>query len=381
MAQLQLTTGVPVLDRLIDDVRIGDNLVVQADPGLDVQALIDAFVASAPAERLVVAATEDRSAARTPATAALLDWRARDAGVAASIEALGRADDQVGREAVFLIDSLSTLQDRWGADAALEVFLATCPHLYQRGSVALWLLDRERHDRAFLSRLRDITQVVIDLTRDGDEVVAEVLAAAGRPPTTVGRRLRLNLDDRGVRSAGPIEAGRARLGEIVRAQRTTRGLSQAEVARRIGISPSALSQVERGVRGLSAESLIRIWEVLGVPFGPEDTLQRGYRISRRGGHREVTLPPGIEGRQVLDDPTAGRSWQLRVAPGASGRGPLFPGKDAEVVLVLSGVLDLEVGGHPETLQTGDTLVASDAVIGAWGNPATVPVELLWTALR
>jgi hypothetical protein len=32
-------------------------------------------------------------------------------------------------------------------------------------------------------------------------------------------------------------------------------------------------------------------------------------------------------------------------------------------VVLDGVVDLEVGGHPVTLQAGDTLVATDATVG------------------
>jgi hypothetical protein len=47
------------------------------------------------------------------------------------------------------------------------------------------------------------------------------------------------------------------------------------------------------------------------------------------------------------------------------------------VVVLDGVVDLEVAGHPVTLQAGDTLVATDATVGAVSNPAEVPAVLLW----
>jgi transcriptional regulator with XRE-family HTH domain len=380
-----LTTGVPALDELIDGVRVGDNLVILGPDPTTLATVGSAFLDAVAGGPTVVVRTEDRTAA-LPAGVRLLDWRddpptAESGPFRGAVDALGAADVAAGEGASFLIDSLTGIQERWGAELALETFLSTCPRLYRRGSVAMWLLLRDRHDRAFLDRLREITQVVIDIQPGEDHLEAEVLAAAGRPGPTVGRRVVLEATEGSLDAAGPVSAGRQRLGTLVRTQRTTRGLSQAELARRIGISPSALSQVERGVRGLSAESLIRIWEVLGVPFGPEDSAARGYRIARRGSHPERDLADGVRGCQRLDDPQVGKVWELTVAPGASGRQPLFSGKATEVVLVRRGAFDIEVGGHPETLHDGDTLVASEAVIGAWANPTSEPVELVWTLLR
>jgi transcriptional regulator with XRE-family HTH domain len=379
-----LTTGVPALDDLIDGVRVGDNLVVLADAEAVLAEVGRAFLEAVAGGPTVLVRTGER-AAPVPPGVEVLDWRGPVGGDAASfrdaLAALGAADEAAGEGASFLVDSLTGVQDRWGADLALDAFLSTCPRLYRRGSVAMWLLDRDRHDRPFLDRLREITQVVVDLRHVDGELEAEVLTAAGRPDPTVGRRVLLADEGGALVAAGPVAAGRQRLGTLVRTQRTTRGLSQAELARRIGISPSALSQVERGVRGLSAESLIRIWEVLGVPFGPDDTATRGYRIARRAGHHERVLAEGARGRQRLDDATVGQVWEVRLAAGAAGRQPLFPGKATEVVLVLRGALDLEVGGHAETLHEGDTLVASEAVIGAWANPTGAEVELVWSLLR
>lgn len=375
-----LTTGVPALDDLLEGVRVGDNLVILADPDTPASRIGRCFAARAAGTgRLVVAALADTAPLPEDA-ATVLDRRQRDEGVGEVVRALADADAAVGEGAAFLIDSLTVAQERWGAAAALELFLGTCPRLYRRGSVAMWLVEAEHHDRAFIERLQDITQVVLALRRDEAGLEAEVLSAAGRPPTVVGRRLRLREEDGQLVAGGDVSSGRERLGGLVRSQRTTRGLSQAELARRIGISPSALSQVERGVRGLSAERLIRIWEVLGVPFGPQDTLQRGYRVARRGGHRVVELAPGVEGRELLDAPGVGRCWNVSVAPGASGRQPLFTGKGAEVLVVLSGVLDVEVGGHPETLQEGDSLIATDAAIGGWSSPERVGAEVIWSML-
>lgn len=375
-----LSTGSPVLDELIDGVRVGDNLVFVSSSDRALQAIGRAFVAVSEPQRLVVAATEPRALLAIPTDALLLDRTDGAVDADALIAELAAADVRVGGGASFLVDSLTGVQSVCGSQAALQLFLAVCPQLYRRGSVAMWLLDASAHDAAFLDRIEDITQVVVRLDDDGDGLEAEVLAAAGRGPTTIGRRQRLRVEDGTLTAAGPAGAGRDRLGELVRGQRVTRGLSQAELARRVGVTPSALSQVERGVRGLSAETLMRIWEALGVPFGPDDTVQRGYRIARRGGHRDEVLADGVVGRLRYDEVGVGRCWEVQVAPGGGARQRLFADKGTETVVLLRGVLDLQVGGHAETLHEGDSLVARQATIERVHNPGSTPSVALWSLL-
>lgn len=52
-------------------------------------------------------------------------------------------------------------------------------------------------------------------------------------------------------------------------------MSQAELARRVGITPSALSQVDRGVRSFAGESLMR------EAFGVRATPKRCTRVTPR----------------------------------------------------------------------------------------------------
>lgn len=174
-----------------------------------------------------------------------------------------------------------------------------------------------------------------------------------------------------------MNSGRQRLGAVIREARVSRGLAQAEVARRIGVTPSALSQVERGVRGMSAESLMRIWEALGVPFGPQGTHAQGYRIARRGAASATRTTTGLHARRVVADATMGEMWVVEIEPGASGRGPVFEAKAAEVATMLEGVLDLEFAGRVETLQEGDTIVLTRAIPDGWANPSPHRARLMW----
>ena len=54
------------------------------------------------------------------------------------------------------------------------------------------------------------------------------------------------------------------LGERIGAMRRSRGMSQAELARRLGISPSAMGMYEQGRREPSAQTLVALSRELGV---------------------------------------------------------------------------------------------------------------------
>lgn len=63
------------------------------------------------------------------------------------------------------------------------------------------------------------------------------------------------------------------VGANIRRWRTERGLSQEEVAHRVGVTTSYFGQIERGSRNVSVEVLGRIGEAIGVE--PGRLLDRG----------------------------------------------------------------------------------------------------------
>jgi transcriptional regulator with XRE-family HTH domain/KaiC/GvpD/RAD55 family RecA-like ATPase len=415
------STGIDALDEVLGGLGVGDNVVWQATNPTDVEPFVEAFLATANGTtpltylsfRLPPATVLDRfgqawdserftlldgwtgshdaaPGRRKKATAyAPLLGRVRRLKDPADMEQVNRElaeiEDELGPGAGYVFDDLTSMQRLWGPEAALASFLRWCPRLYQERTVAYWLLERDAHPPAFRSRLADITQVILDLEAvpaAPAERTLRVAKADGHPPGVTGRTLRYVVGEDGhIDVLGQASSMRERIGEQVRAGRIAAGLSQAELARRIGVTPSALSQVERGRHGLSGETLTRLWATLGIPYGPAASPSPlPYRLARRGARQPVAPAPGVSGETVLQEPSGLGMHELTFPAGGSGRRP-FETKQPELVLVLEGALDLQLGQETHTLQQGDAILLATQPVTGWRNPAREPSRVLWLVLE
>ena len=68
----------------------------------------------------------------------------------------------------------------------------------------------------------------------------------------------------------PLVTTPAQLGEILRGRRKARGIPQAELARKLGISQSRLSTLEAQPAGLTLERLLRLTKLLGLELVVQD---------------------------------------------------------------------------------------------------------------
>jgi len=75
------------------------------------------------------------------------------------------------------------------------------------------------------------------------------------------------------------------IGERVRTLRQARDMSQGQLAAVLGIPPTNVSAIERGVRGLSLQQLAKLAKALDVPPGEILDGQRSHRSRLSGASR------------------------------------------------------------------------------------------------
>lgn len=88
------------------------------------------------------------------------------------------------------------------------------------------------------------------------------------------------------------------VGARLRRLRRDRGVSQADLARRLDISPSYLNQIERDGRPLTAAVLVRLTDVFGLDasfFGPQDSARALAEL------REVLAVTGVGAQVPVED--------------------------------------------------------------------------------
>jgi len=69
-----------------------------------------------------------------------------------------------GKEAYYVFDCLSFLLDVWATDLMIgNFFMVTCPYLFELDTIAYFALIRNRHSFATIARIRETTQLLLDL--------------------------------------------------------------------------------------------------------------------------------------------------------------------------------------------------------------------------
>jgi len=173
-----------------------------------------------------------------------------------------------------------------------------------------------------------------------------------------------------------VDVGR-RLREIRRLRRAT----LRTVAERSGLSESFLSQVERGRSNASIASLRRIADALRVsvsdlfePNGPPQP-----RVLRRDDRPALSF--GILGRKLLLTPKPLHNLEVFVGEldpgGSTGAEPYSHGDSEELFVVLSGTVQLELGGELHELDAGDSIDYRSSIQHRISNVGKELAEVMW----
>ncbi|MBZ0335555.1 PEP/pyruvate-binding domain-containing protein [Marinobacter sp. AL4B] len=184
----RVSTGLAGLDEVLDHLRIGDNVVWRVSHLDDYRRFVLPFVeAAANSGRQILylrfgdhsPIIENHPAVRTIEIDAL-------GGFESFTSRVWRLIEQHGRGAFYISDSLSELLNAWATDAMVgNFFRVICPFLFELDTVAWFALHPDRHSRMTLDRIRQTTQVLLDVHRHGDDVQVQPIKVWRRQSPTM----------------------------------------------------------------------------------------------------------------------------------------------------------------------------------------------------
>src|SRR2546426_7123640 len=220
--------------------------------------------------------------------------------------------------------------------------------------------------------------------------------------------------DTAKRTAKPRVAGTpgtpsSPLGERLRRERDRLGLSLRELARRLEVSPSLVSQIETGKIQPSVRTLYAIVSELGVSldelFAPPASSQaapqeatagasrratRGAspepstdRVQRVHDRRAIELESGVRWERLTawNDPDVEFLYATYAVGGASSpEGTLVRHNGREFGTVINGRLGVTVGFEEYVLEPGDSISFESSIPHRLHNDGDIDVRAIWVVL-
>jgi transcriptional regulator with XRE-family HTH domain len=175
--------------------------------------------------------------------------------------------------------------------------------------------------------------------------------------------------------------GRVAIGERLRALRLVRRRTLKEVAAAAGVSESFVSQLERGRTSASVATLQRLAAALGIEISDlfaTDGIPRA-RVLRREARQSLVW--GHLGRKSLLTPKPLHSLEVVEAEfepgGSTGDEPYTHGDSEELLLVLRGRVQLQLGDDLHELAHGDSAHYRSSVPHRVSNVGAEPAEVLF----
>ncbi len=157
------------------------------------------------------------------------------------------------------------------------------------------------------------------------------------------------------------------IGERIRAQRTELNLSLRDLAKKVGLTASFLSQIERNLADPSIKSLRKIADALGVPvlyFLAER--KDADPIVRKENRKKLVLANPQVTYELLT-PDLNRKMEMFLAhlsPSQENIALSLAHPTEECILVLEGRLHVQLDGKEYELDAGDSIYFEGSQLGA-----------------
>jgi len=161
-----VSSGVRALDELLQGIRSGDNVVWQVDSLNEYSRFAESFVSQSIKNGLqcIYLRFASHKAVLEPRDGLTIISVDPTQGFDLFSANVHRIIDSNGTRICYVFDNLSDLEDKWATDELLaNFFQVTCPHLYELDTVTYFALTRNQHNPGTVARIRDTTQILLDV--------------------------------------------------------------------------------------------------------------------------------------------------------------------------------------------------------------------------
>jgi transcriptional regulator with XRE-family HTH domain len=300
-------------------------------------------------------------------------------------QALNDIEDSLPPGARYIFDSLTGMQDLWSDENSTHKFFTyMCPRLYDLDTVAYWILDKEAHSQKFKANLRHITQVVIELYERREMLYMKALKLEGRHDREAFKPHIYEIDAGNVVVSVPKKEPALALGKKLKEMRTRHGMSQKELADKIDVSPSFISQIENNQISPSLVSFVQLCKALGESpaalLDEKPAKKSGWLIRKRNGSSQPFLKEdGLSLFTVSGNGVYPKDSVANIAviePYTHIRKHFLMHQGKEFIHVLKGQVSVTVDGVEESVVAGDSVFLKDETPSLWKNDTDEPAELL-----
>lgn len=201
----------------------------------------------------------------------------------------------------------------------------------------------------------------------------------------------------------PTESEWIAIGERIRTARESARMSVRELARRVDVSPSHVSQVERGLAKFSVRTLYNVVNELGVsmdslfndapsvaatsdPTAPaptdlDDSLAKEGIVLRAGNRPTIPLASGTRWERLTARPESGAEFIEVVYPPVQEADldavSFARHSSREYGIVVQGTLTVQVGFEKSTLRRGDSIAFDSTIPHRFWNETSEEVRCVW----
>ena len=182
------STGINGLDEIIQHLRLGDNVVWQVDDIKDYRHFVSPYVKQALQEKRNLVYI--RFAKHPPLISPDKKVKTYKLDAGSGFEAFTKQIHAIltkeGAGAFYVFDCLSDLLAAWATDLMIgNFFVVTCPYLFKLDTIAYFAIYRDNHSFKTIARIRETTQLLLDVYNFEDKYYVQPLKVWNRYSPTM----------------------------------------------------------------------------------------------------------------------------------------------------------------------------------------------------